>query len=65
MPAKDTFHHAVRNALIKAGWTITHDPFTHDPLTHDLLTHDPLQPVTDGDAAPSAGAARLHCTTWR
>ncbi|ELP57027.1 hypothetical protein O53_1639 [Microcystis aeruginosa TAIHU98] len=28
MPAKDTFHHAVRNALIKAGWTITHDPFT-------------------------------------
>lgn len=28
MPAKDTYHAAVRNALIKDGWTITHDPFT-------------------------------------
>jgi len=26
MPAKDTFHDAVRAALIKEGWTITHDP---------------------------------------
>ena len=25
--AKDIFHQAVRNALIKDGWTITHDPF--------------------------------------
>lgn len=28
MPAKDTFHDEVRAALIKDGWTITHDPFT-------------------------------------
>jgi XisH protein len=28
MPAKDTFHEAVRNALVKDGWTITDDPFT-------------------------------------
>lgn len=27
MPAKDKYHAAVRNALIKDGWTITHDPF--------------------------------------
>lgn len=27
MPAKDTYHDAVRNALVKDGWTITHDPF--------------------------------------
>ncbi|MFN0035170.1 MAG: XisH family protein [Saprospiraceae bacterium] len=27
MPVKDTFHSAVRNALEKSGWTITHDPF--------------------------------------
>lgn len=27
MPAKDFHHNAVRNALIKDGWTITHDPF--------------------------------------
>ncbi|HIE02202.1 MAG TPA: hypothetical protein EYP59_18275 [Thiotrichaceae bacterium] len=28
MPAKDIYHQAVKNALIKAGWTITHDPYT-------------------------------------
>ena len=27
MPAVDRIHNAVRNALIKDGWTITHDPF--------------------------------------
>ncbi len=27
MPAYDTFHEAVRRALIKDGWTITHDPY--------------------------------------
>lgn len=27
MPAKDTYHDAARNALVKDGWTITHDPF--------------------------------------
>lgn len=28
MPALDRYHHAVRNALIKDGWTITADPLT-------------------------------------
>jgi hypothetical protein len=28
MPAKDTYHDSVKNALIKDGWTITHDPYT-------------------------------------
>ncbi len=28
MPAKDLYHLAVRTALIKDGWTITHDPLT-------------------------------------
>jgi len=27
MPARDTYHDAVKNALIKDGWTITHDPY--------------------------------------
>jgi hypothetical protein len=27
MPAKDTYHDAVRRALVKDGWTITDDPF--------------------------------------
>jgi XisH protein len=28
MPAKDRYHNTVKNARIKAGWHITHDPFT-------------------------------------
>lgn len=28
MPALDGYHQAVRNALIKDGWTITDDPLT-------------------------------------
>lgn len=27
MPARDIYHDTVRNALLKDGWTITHDPF--------------------------------------
>lgn len=27
MPAKDIYHDAVKNALIKDGWTITVDPY--------------------------------------
>ena len=26
MPAKDIYHNNVKNALIKDGWKITHDP---------------------------------------
>lgn len=26
MPARDIYHNAVRNALVKDGWTITNDP---------------------------------------
>ncbi|MFQ6041100.1 MAG: element excision factor XisH family protein [Candidatus Poribacteria bacterium] len=28
MPARDIYHNNVRNALVKDGWTITHDPYT-------------------------------------
>jgi hypothetical protein len=28
MPAKDIYHNAFKAALIKGGWTITHDPYT-------------------------------------
>ncbi|MBC6476194.1 MAG: XisH family protein [Hormoscilla sp. GM102CHS1] len=28
MPAKDFYHDCVKNALIKDGWTITHDPLS-------------------------------------
>lgn len=40
MSAKDIFHDAVKNALIKDGWTITDDPYTlqwgNDNLFVDL-----------------------------
>ena len=26
MPKRDLYHEAVKNALIKGGWTVTHDP---------------------------------------
>ncbi|MDJ1172096.1 XisH family protein [Roseofilum sp. BLCC_M154] len=32
MPAKDTYHDAVKNALIKEGWTIVADPY---PLEYE------------------------------
>ncbi|MCU0491043.1 MAG: XisH family protein [Chloroflexaceae bacterium] len=28
MPQRDVYHDAVKQALIKDGWTITHDPYT-------------------------------------
>jgi XisH protein len=28
MPARDTFHDQVKSALVKDGWSITHDPLT-------------------------------------
>lgn len=28
MPRRDIFHEAVKSALVKDGWTITHDPYT-------------------------------------
>ena len=38
--ARDVFHDAVRHALIRDGWTITHDPYTFEsrdfPLQIDL-----------------------------
>ena len=30
MPARDRYHKAVKAALIKDGWTITHDPLSMD-----------------------------------
>jgi len=38
--ARDVFHDAVRNALVREGWTITNDPYTFEspdfPLQIDL-----------------------------
>jgi hypothetical protein len=36
MPAKDIYHDSVKVALIKEGWTITHDPLILSWGTRDL-----------------------------
>ncbi len=36
MPAKDIYHDSVKNALIKDGWTVTHDPLRLPWGTKDL-----------------------------
>ena len=36
MPAKDIYHDCVKNALIKDGWNITHDPFKLEIGKKDL-----------------------------
>jgi hypothetical protein len=36
MPARDMYHYTVRNALIKDGWTITHDPLQLKWGTKDM-----------------------------
>ena len=52
MPRKDTFHDAVRNALIKDGWMITHDPYlleyNREPLYVDLGAEAPLGAEKEG-----------------
>lgn len=46
MPAKDYIHDAVKNALIKDGWIITHDPYLiryeEVTLSADLGAEHPL-----------------------
>lgn len=37
MPARDLYHRAVKNALIKEGWIITHDPYTFPYGTRKLF----------------------------
>jgi len=40
MPAKDLYHDNVKNALIKEGWQITHDPLTIQFSETDFLYVD-------------------------
>ncbi|MDJ0845809.1 MAG: XisH family protein [Crocosphaera sp.] len=53
MPAKDTYHDAVKNALIKDGWTILRDPYTikyeEVQLFADLLADRTLEIERNGE----------------
>ncbi len=52
MPAKDIYHEAVKNALIKNGWTITADPYTikyeDAELYADLAAEKPIAAERNG-----------------
>jgi hypothetical protein len=37
LPRRDAYHDAVKNALLKDGWTITHDPLTLPFGSHKLF----------------------------
>ena len=37
MPAKDLYHDIVKNALVKDGWTVTHDPYMMQVGKKDLF----------------------------
>ena len=52
MPAKDIYHNAVKNALLKNGWTITADPYfikyEDAELYADLAAEKPLSAERQG-----------------
>ena len=52
MPAKDTYHNAVKNALIKDSWTITDDPYfiqyEDADLYADLAAEKPIAAERQG-----------------
>ena len=52
VPRRDVYHDAVKNALIKDGWTITHDPlmlpFGGDNIYIDLGAQAPIGAEKEG-----------------
>ena len=52
MPAKDTYRHAVKNSLLKDGWTITADPYfikyEDADLYADLAAEKPIAAERQG-----------------
>ena len=53
MSAKDKIHDKVKTAIIKDGWTVTHDPFTiaygDDTVFADLAAERPFTAERDGE----------------
>ena len=61
MPAHDLYHDAVKNALIKDGWTITHDPFRMEWGKRDMYVDLGAERLLAAERAgdlESAGIAR-------
>jgi hypothetical protein len=58
MPRKDIYHDVVKKALIRDGWTITHDPyplkFSEEDLYVDIGAERPLGAEKEGRKAALA-----------
>ena len=48
MPRKDRIHEAVKNALVKDGWTITHDPYRIEYEDADVYADLRVEKGADG-----------------
>lgn len=53
MPAKNTHHDVVRDALVADGWTVTHDPFT-------LFAGERVLHIDLGAERPGGGAVAVE-----
>lgn len=69
MPAIDLIHDIVKNALLKDGWTVTHDPLTlqyeDDNVYVDLAAERPIAAQRNGqkiavEIKTFAGRSPLH-----
>lgn len=49
MPAKDRYHDIVKEALVKSGWTVTHDPRTL--LLPERVLFIDIRAINDKDEA--------------
>ena len=60
MPAKDIFHQAVRHALEKDGWTITHDPYSLTYGSKRLFVDLGAENILSAEKGMSKIASTLH-----
>ena len=51
MSARDTFHDTVKNALVKDGWVVTHDPLRVTVGKKDVLIDLAAEPVLAAERA--------------
>lgn len=63
MPAKDVFHDPFKNALIKDGWTITHDPYTMTFGFKDVFVDFGAERILAAEKGLEKIAAEVKCFT--
>lgn len=59
MPARDAFHNVLKNALIKDGWSITHDPLRLKWGTKDMYVDLAAEEVVTAEKSGRKIAAEI------